>query len=101
MQPFAPIANIGPGIAPKSLSQFRAFTNTPAPPVSGTFGLHVDLVHPQFLALQEWADALVLNMSHLLPLPQLDGEADFERWAAQIADEPILQTFQIPRPSMD
>ena len=96
MQPFAPIANVGPGIAPRSLTQFRAFPVASAPLTASVTGLHFGLVYPDLLSLQEWADALSLTMG--FAIPQLHGEEDFERWAAQVADEPVLQPFQIPRP---
>jgi hypothetical protein len=59
---------------------------------------HADIVIPYNMTLQDWADSFVLAMAHMLPLPQLDGDSDFERWAAQIGEEPILEPFRIPQP---
>lgn len=59
---------------------------------------HADIVNPYGMALQDWADSFVLAMAHMLPLPQMDGAGDFEKWAAQIAQEPILEPFRLPAP---
>lgn len=91
----APIANLAPGgLGPAA--QFRAriagFTNPKKQAARRRFVPFI--VDPQGLTQQEWADAFVYAMAHAIPLPQL--EQDFDLWAAQIAQEPQLQVFQLP-----
>lgn len=56
------------------------------------------LVSPQWLTLQEWADAFVHVNVHILILPRLMQESDFNLWASEVTANPAFHGLKLPDP---
>lgn len=89
--------------SPPQFSQYMPFAHVWQAIQKGTVKVAkrgiFQLVSPDHLTLEMWADAFVYVNSPIVTLPRYMG--DFERWAAEIVLNPVFLGLNLPLPIMD